>query len=152
MRKARTLSLWISLFLILAAVLAIRPPVALADTEGITPTPTDTQAPPTPTDTPVVPSPTPPETIVPPPPSPTPTITSTPDPNVPPPTQPSRRPTATSVPILPPTGEIPPDGPFGGSMSLAVLLAGVAIGLVLGLGGRKLLFARAGKWLSRFLS
>jgi hypothetical protein len=155
MLKLKTFGFWISLLVILAAFMAFQPMTALADPAGITETPTselptstpavvtETAAPPTPTSSPT------PEI-----PAPVPSATWTVTPNTPPqePPTPETRKKATAVPLLPVTGEIPPDGPFGGPLTWTILLVGIVIGLVLGLGGRKLLFAYSGKWFARFLS
>lgn len=151
MLKLKTLGFWISLLVILAAFMAFQPMTALALPEGITETPTpeqptatpavvtETAAPPTPT--PEIPAPVP-----------SPTFTATPETPPEPGSTPEKEKKATEVPLLPVTGEIPPDGPFGGPLTWVILLAGVVIGLALGLGGRKLLFAYSGKWFARFLS
>jgi hypothetical protein len=139
MISIRKLSLWTGLLAVLLVIFAISPMRAMADLEGITPTPTDTPSP-----TPEIP---PPFLTA------TPSLTPvTPDPTDTPGAPPPRpRATRTPVPILPQTGEIPPDGPFGG-LSLALLLGGILIGLAIGFGGRKLLTAGSGRWTSRFLS
>lgn len=157
MLKLKTLGFWISLLVILAAFMASQPMTAMALPEGITETPTQEQptaTPESPTATPAVvtetaaPSPTPEI------PAPVPSPTWTPTPVTPPEpaSTPEKEKKATEVPLLPVTGEIPPDGPFGGPLTWVILLAGVVIGLALGLGGRKLLFATSGKWVARFLS
>lgn len=142
--------------------------VQAADPLGITPTPTNTvpaptntptntppgptqtpsNTPPGPTDTPTATeTPTPTDgTVVPPPPSDTPTVTATEGPTEPPPRAP--RNTDTPVPpLLPETGQLPPDGGndgLAGSRQLILLLLAFLGALVLGFAGGK----RLRNWLA----
>ncbi len=157
MSKKRIISFALVLLGILFVVVAVRPLTAQAALPaGITLTPTaesPTNTPVAPTNT--APAPAPTETpgggIVPPS-----GVTATPSVG-PAPTQPpapapkeKTKVKATAAPILPTTGEIPPDLPFSGPFIFGILAAGILIGLAIGLGLRKLL--RSGSWVSLFLS
>ena len=154
MRKLKTASILIGLLLVLLAVLGVGP-AAAALPEGITPTPTEpsgpTATPGEPTATPESPTATPTSPISPPGGG---TATPTPEtpPEEPPPPPRAPRPRQTEVPLLPVTGEIPPDSPFGGPFMLGILAAGILIGMFIGLGSRRFLASRFGRWISLFLS
>ena len=167
MKQRKTLSIVIVLLLVLFAFLGVRPATA-ALPEGITPTPTEPAATEPPTATPEQPTATPEQpTATPEQPTATPTspisppvggtatpTTVGPTPTTPPQEPPPRapKPKATEVPLLPTTGEIPPDSPFGGPFMMGILAAGILIGIFIGFGSRRFLASRFGRWISLFLS
>jgi hypothetical protein len=147
MRKLKLAGFILILLAVLAAVAVLQPPAASAAPAALTDTPTPelttevpTQTPVVPTATSPVPTATPPGGVIPPGPTPTATQPSDGTP-VETPQEPSEEPPrsgrarATDAPLLPQTGEGPPDSPVG---PLSILFLGLIIGLAIGLGGRKL--------------
>jgi LPXTG-site transpeptidase (sortase) family protein len=161
MFKSRSVNLMIILALLALVVTGLPGIARAADPAGITPTPTNTVPPPTdtptdtppgptatpalplPTDTPTLPpteGPTPTDgTVVPPPPSATPTVPTTEEPTEPPPKAP-RNTNTPEPPLLPETGQLPPDGGNdgpGGPRQLGLLLLAFLGALVIGFTGGK---------------
>lgn len=168
MFKFRSVNLMIILAVLALVLTGLPGNARAADPAGITPTPTNTVPPPTetptdtppgPTDTPTVPLPTdtptlPPTetptptdgTVVPPPPSATPTVTATEEPTEPPPSAP-RNTNTPEPPLLPETGQLPPDGGndgLGSPRQLILLLLAFLGALVIGFAGGK----RVRDWLA----
>jgi LPXTG-site transpeptidase (sortase) family protein len=171
MFNSRSANFMMIFLAVLALVLTGLPGIVRAAAPaGITPTPTNTVPPPTdtptntppgptqtptntppgPTETPTLPpteTPTPTDgTVVPPPPSATPTIPTTEEPTEPPPKAPRNTDTP-EPPLLPETGQLPPDGGNDGPGSprqLILLLLAFLGALVIGFAGGK----RVRNWLA----